>query len=575
MLIPILTACGAVQTPELEVGSKQVLLDSYSPVNEITIANQGAPRSLLSWQASSDSPLVHVSPSHGQVRGGGPAQTVRISIDFSGLGEGVVTEAVVSVSSNGGQFTLPVRFMMNSTRPCVSTDVEQTSDGQSAYGTLAAPEAGNSAAGDFEAGEFVAGELLVGYRLTAEAEIGNAGGETFTSTSAIAADQGFRALSAGVRDDHRLTLLSAAGAAGFERVAAKDPLAAAERLKRDPRVSFAHPNYYVRPAALPNDPCFFEQWPLQGYGVPEAWESSGSNRVVVAVIDTGVDIDHEDLYTKVLPGYDFWDNDSDPRPGGPTSAAAHGTHVAGIALAQGNNGVGVAGVAHQSHVLLLPVKIFDDSGILATTAGLADAILWAAGISVRGVPANPYPADVINISLGAGPHRIAAIDRAVDRARRAGSVLLAAAGNNLSTDGAHGVQSPANSPGVIAVGSVDENNARSAFSDWGEADETVDLMAPGGYGGSSCRRIRSTVPWSNYSCMAGTSMAAPFAAGVAALVLTREPGLAPEDLELRLRQATYFDSASMNHAEYGQGVLCADRAVAGTGPFRSRPCGSP
>ena len=97
-------------------------------------------------------------------------------------------------------------------------------------------------------------------------------------------------------------------------------------------------------------------------------------------------------------------------------------------------------------------------------------------------------------------------------------------------------------------------------------------MAPGGYGSSSCLRVRSTIPWNNYGCMAGTSMAAPFAAGVAALILSREPRLEPHELERRLTGTAYFDPASMNPDEYGSGVLCANRALAGQFGKGALPC---
>jgi serine protease len=542
LLIPLLAGCSALFSPELEITAQQLLLDSASPSREVTIVNSGPVGSVLRWTASVDSPLVHVSPLKGEIRAGAEVH-LRISMDFSGLEQGSVSEATVHLGSNGGQASLPVRFHMNASRTCA--------DGE--------PELASTDSADLpELGAFVPGELLVGYE------------ESFASLTA-AGENEFRSLSAGVRQDHRLRLLGSAEAAGFERVAVEDPLAAAKRLAEDPRVSFAHPNYYVRPAAMPNDPCYPEQWNLHDFGVPGAWLLAGKNRVVVAVIDTGVDVDHVDLRSKSLPGYDLWDDDTDPRPGGPGSTSGHGTHVAGIALALADNGSGIAGVASSPNVMLLPIKIFDDTGTLATIADLADAMLWAAGINVPGLPRNPHPADIINMSLGAGPKQIAALDRAAERARKAGALLLAAAGNNTSTDGSKGIQSPANAPAVIAVGSVDQSMRRSRFSDWGTEKPSVELMAPGGYGSSSCRRVRSTVPWSNYSCMAGTSMASPFAAGVAALILTREPALGPDELERRLHGASYFDGKSMTQEEYGSGILCADRAVAGTRD-RSRPC---
>lgn len=545
MLMMILTACGSPRGAVLEVGEDTLLLDSGNPITELTIVNRGGPLTVLHWQASVDSPLVHVSPAFGQVGARGPGQNIRVSVDFSSLQEGAEATAAVTVTSNGGDVVVPVRFVMTATPVCESSTDVATSP--------------HSTRGDGSVnGDFVPGELLVAYHPPA----------------GLNAQATMQKLAEDVRGEHGLRLLDSGANSIFERVAVDDPLAGARRLASDPRVAFAHPNYRVRPANLPNDPCFHEQWNLHGFGVPEAWSAGGGNRVVVAVIDTGFDIDHEDLRDKALPGYDLRGDDDDPRPGSPGSPASHGTHVAGIVLAAGNNGMGIAGVAHMPDVMLLPVKIFDDAGEKATIEDLAYAIMWSAGIPVKDYPLNENPADIINLSVGAGPTDIPALNYAAERARAKGALLVAAAGNHSSTDGKYGVQSPANSPAVLAVGSVDQTLLRSSFSDWGSSDPTVDLMAPGGSGDSSCSTIRSTVPWSNYSCMSGTSMAAPFVAGVAALILSGEPDLEPGDLEIRLRKAAYFHPRIMNEAEYGAGVLCAERAVAGGSHRPSSPCGS-
>lgn len=550
LLCLLLGACASFQEPVLEIGAGQLRLDSQFPVKELSISNVGSRLSKLRWSASSDSALIHISPAEGELRGGQGSELLRISVDFSDLEEGDVSSASVTIESNGGDVVLPVSFHMTAERAC-SPDMEAQYEFHS-LSTSAPP-----------AGSFVPGELLVGYAEPA--------GE-YEPLSAAAAR---REQASDVRSEHGLRLLSVGSSRSYERVAAREPLEAARRLRSDPRVAFAHPNYYVRPLGIPNDPCYFDQWNVHGFGLEEAWEYTGMASgapVVVAVIDTGVDTDHEDLRDKLVPGYDIWDDDEDPSPGGPAHASAHGTHVAGIALAEGDNGVGVAGVAYGPNVKLLPVKIFDDSGSLATTADLADAILWAAGIPVSGLPTNHYPADVINMSVGAGPGRVAVLDEATARAREAGAVLLAAAGNNTSTEGQYGVQAPANSPAVIAVGSVNESLTRSSFSDWGADGASVDLMAPGGYGSSSCLRIRSTIPWNDYGCMAGTSMAAPFASGVAALILAQDPDLEPAEVERRLIATAYFDPSMMNRDEYGSGVICAVRALAGIFDRRAQPC---
>ena len=133
-------------------------------------------------------------------------------------------------------------------------------------------------------------------------------------------------------------------------------------------------------------------------------------------------------------------------------------------------------------------------------------------------------------------------------------VLFASAGNN----GVTGVQSPANAPDVIAVGSVNSSRQRSAFSATGPE---LDLMAPGGIGPASCGSVPSTFPNSTYACLQGTSMASPFAAGVAALLLGQDPTLTPTEIKVQLTSTALFDAGFMTENEYGSGIVCADAAL--------------
>src|SRR5690606_1602317 len=143
-----------------------------------------------------------------------------------------------------------------------------------------------------------------------------------------------------------------------------------------------------------------------------------------------------------------------------------GTHVAGIAAAIGDNGIGITGVAYGAAIKLVPVKVFDDVGAGGSIAGLVDAIRWAAGLAINGVPPNANPAAVINMSLGvAGSHP--ALEAAALDAWKAGSLLVAAAGNHNAVIPDRGVLSPANAPCVIAVGSVDDDGQVSTFSNHG------------------------------------------------------------------------------------------------------------
>ena len=458
---------------------------------------------------------------------------------------------------------------------------------QPAFDDKLGEDAGVGAYGAYSA--YVPGRLLVSYR-------GGVGPGDLTK----AEGGGPTALGAArsIRQRYDLTTLSRLSASDLESAHSVDPTgdylsevvrvpdgadipALAAELERDPRVRYAEPDYYLRPLGtpdpdlpdpglpdpdLPNDPDLFEQWHLLGFGLPEAWAlETGKPGVVLAVLDSGVDLTHEDLRGRTLPGCDIFNGDNDPSPGSPAQLGEnqrHGTHVAGIALASGDNGRGVASVAY-SGVRLLPVKVFNDNGSqLTSTSVVANAIRWSAGLSVEGLNRTPYPARIINLSLG-GAGNVQTLDDAVRDARNAGSLVVAASGNGSSSEA---IFTPANAPGALAVGAVDADYTRSDFSNYSAAGRTVDLMAPGGFGENSCGAVYSTVSPAfegeadTYGCERGTSMASPFVAGVAALIWSQNPDLTDDEVEAQLLSSTRYTPA-MNRAEYGAGVVCADRAL--------------
>ncbi|NBC94727.1 MAG: S8 family serine peptidase [Deinococcus-Thermus bacterium] len=332
-----------------------------------------------------------------------------------------------------------------------------------------------------------------------------------------------------------------------------DPWAAAERLLRDGRVRFAHPNVRLSPLALPDDPSLPEQWNLLGFGVPEAWElERGDAAVTVAVIDSGLDLSHPDLADRLEPGWDFYDGDADPG-----SDDLHGTHVTGIVGAIGDDGVGVAGVA-PSGVRLLPIKVFDDDGIDGegrSITSVVTALRWAAGMAVEGPPTRAAPVQVANLSLGtAGSYEVVpALEQAVRDARERGVLVIASAGNEGR---ARGVTAPANGPCAVAVGSVDEDFERSWFSNYDADAVAVDLVAPGGVS-LDRRPVLSTAPDGAYARLSGTSMAAPFVSGVAALLASNDPSLSAEELLERLLRGAYRPPGG-DPLELGFGVACPD-----------------
>lgn len=450
-----------------------------------------------------------------------------------------------------------------------------------------------------EQAAYVPGRLLVSYRDSPA--YGRDGSIERSATRFSEASkrelQALEATARSVRQSYGLKVMGSLGPDSLSEIVSvptgSSVTELATRLKRDPRVRYAEPDYYLYPLALPadpllpsplpadpslpNDPFLSEQWHLLEFGVPQAWRlEAGARNVVLAVLDSGVDLSHEDLGGRALPGCDVYNEDNDPNPGSPSQLGAdqrHGTHVAGIALASGDNAKGVAGVAY-SGVRLLPVKVFDDSGTdseRTATSVVAKAIRWSAGLSVEGMNRNPYPAHIINLSLGGkgnGPEgTVETLNEAVQDARGAGSLVIAASGNSSSVDT---IYAPANAPGALAVGSVDDDYTRSYFSNYSAVGRTVDVMAPGGLGENSCGAIYSTLSpafegatESAYGCERGTSMAAPFVAGVAALIWSQNPDLSDEEVEERLLSSTRY-TPFMNRAEYGAGVICADRALGAT-----------
>ena len=377
-----------------------------------------------------------------------------------------------------------------------------------------------------------------------------------------------------------------------------DPHALVSALAADPRVAYAELDRPLYPQALlPNDPHLELQWAPCRFGLPEAWEASTGTgldgqhapKTTIAILDSGVDVDHPDLQASLLPGRDFCPvasasvtpcSSSPSAAGGDAVGDGHGTHVAGIAAAVGNNGTGIAGIAWGG-TRLLPVKVFDDAGEVTSISTLACAIYWAFGstdpATLCGAPPNPNPAAILNLSLG-GSGTSRTLEDAVAAATRAGAIVFAATGNADGGSGYQGILMPANAPDAVAVGSVNSNFERSSFSRFDAlGGPTVDLLAPGGYLLANNDWIYSTYfnanatsgYCSSYCRLAGTSMATPFAAGVAALVWSQEPGLTAAQLRARLEATTYMAS-TWNAKEYGAGIVCGDAALG-----RPTTCGTP
>lgn len=235
-----------------------------------------------------------------------------------------------------------------------------------------------------------------------------------------------------------------------------------------------------------NDPLFADQWALPVIGASAVWPAIPDNTppVTVAVIDSGVCLNHPDLAGKFVAGWDFVEDDDLPQ-----DDFGHGCGVAGVIAANGNNGIGIAGIAPNARIM--PLRVLDAQG-LGSFSDVAAAIIYATDSG----------AQIINLSL-AGPSTAPVVEDAVNYATSRGVMIIASAGNA----GVETVWYPAAYPAVIAVGSVDQTLERSSFSNYGAG---IDIVAPG-------RDIYTTSVNGDYMTMTGTSFAAPQVTGIAAL----------------------------------------------------------
>ncbi|MEP7275441.1 MAG: S8 family serine peptidase [Betaproteobacteria bacterium] len=385
--------------------------------------------------------------------------------------------------------------------------------------------------------------------------------------------------------------------------------AIAARIAAQPDVEFAQPDYIDRIAAIPTDPCYASagssscggifQWdlfePAGGVNMPPAWDiTTGVSNLFVAVVDTGALFNHPDLASRFIGGYDMVissgvvnSNDGDNRDPDPSdpgdwntagqcgagsaadSSSWHGTHVAGTIGAVANNGIGVTGINWVSRIV--PVRVLGRCGGFASD--IADGMAWASGAAVAGVPANPNPARVLNVSIG-GRRSSQTCDSvyqaAINTALANNAVIAVSAGNSAESAS---FSTPANCNGVVTVAATGRTGGRASYSNFGTL---VEIAAPGGdfalsppndFGILSTLNSGATVPAAYiYAEYYGTSMAAPHIAGIASLMLSARPALTPSQVLSKLQTtARTFPTGSggtdCTTATCGAGIVNAAAAV--------------
>ena len=290
-------------------------------------------------------------------------------------------------------------------------------------------------------------------------------------------------------------------------------------------------------ARTPNDSHYSYQWGLPQVNAPAAWGQSTGAGVTIAVVDTGVDLNHPDLAGKIVSGWDFVNGNSTPQ-----DDHGHGTHVAGIAAATTNNSLGVAGLGWDAKVM--PVKVLDSEGS-GYDSDVAEGITWAVNHGAR----------VINLSLS-GEGWSQTLQDATDYAFSHGALVVAAAGNcgdptNYPCVNYNPVIYPAANPNVLAVGATTSSDIRASFSEYGYF---VDVTAPG-------YSIYSTVWNDTYTSMSGTSMASPLVAGLASLVWARKPTLSNAQVANVIMSTAHDLGPSGRDDQYGYGRVDAAAAV--------------
>jgi subtilisin family serine protease len=310
---------------------------------------------------------------------------------------------------------------------------------------------------------------------------------------------------------------------------------AARVLARHPEIEWAAPNLLLPPTEVPDDPQYAVAWHLDKIGAPAAWDLSKGDGVTIAVLDSGVDATHPDLSSKLVPGYNFYENNADT-----ADVYGHGTRVAGAAAAATDNAAGVAAVGWNARVM--PIRVAGTNG-WASSWAITQGLAWAVDHGAR----------VMNLSFANLGSSQAVADAAAYAVQQGGVVVVSA--GNCGCD----ESTPARLD-LLTVGATDETDALAAASSRGSH---VDLVAPG-------VRIWSTDPGGLYRRVSGTSYSSPIVAGIVALMLSANPDLEAADVAALLQGTAQDLGAAGWDSAFGHGRVDAFRAlqaaVAAAGP---------
>ncbi|KZE52794.1 peptidase S8 [Brevibacillus parabrevis] len=303
-----------------------------------------------------------------------------------------------------------------------------------------------------------------------------------------------------------------------------------KKLAEHPDSVFAEPNYLLLPNRKPNDTYYTEyQWNLPLIGMEQSWDvSEGSSDVIVAVVDTGVDLKHPEFAGKLVEGYNVLTDNNKPEDDN-----GHGTHVSGVIAAKTNNADGIAGMSWNSK--LMPIKAIGADGS-GSAVDIAQGIYWA----------TDHGADVINLSVG-NYTSSAALKEACRYAFEKNVILVAASGNDATNQPSY----PAAYDEVLAVAAVDHRKERADFSNFGDY---VDVAAPG-------VDIPSTYIYSDYASLSGTSMACPHVAALASLVRSVHPDMKNRDVMELIRQSATDLGAPGHDQLYGYGMINVNQTL--------------